>query len=301
MLAASLVVVLGGACNSARQSLPTNPDGGDWGEDAPTVFLDASGADLGPDGSDARRDAAAEVAAPECPTGKHTCPGGCVSDMDPQTCGASCTPCEAPTDGTATCDGKSCGGSCLPGKQLCHGACIDATAPCAGGCPTGQHVCGNLCPSVMDVKACGTSCVACPVPTGATQASCDGTKCDFACTTGYHKCGTACALDNDATACGMACISCATDPNGTAQCVGGNCGLACKTGYHICGGKCVSNERRGQLRHHVVHRLSEADGRLGELRRDRVRSDLPVGNEAVRGDLHRRCGVVLRRVFRRHP
>ena len=54
-----------------------------------------------------------------------------------QTCGVSCTPCEAPTDGTATCDGKSCGGSCLAGKQLCHGACIDATAPCAGGCAPG--------------------------------------------------------------------------------------------------------------------------------------------------------------------
>src|SRR5581483_11657196 len=93
------------------------------------------------------------------------------SDMSPQTCGVSCTPCDDPTDGTATCDGKSCGGSCMSGKQLCHGACIDATAACAGGCGTGLHPCGNLCPSVMDVKACGTSCVACPVPTGADRKS----------------------------------------------------------------------------------------------------------------------------------
>ena len=139
----------------------------------------------------------------------------------PRTCGSSCTPCAVPPDGTATCDGMSCGGSCPTGKKLCQGACIDAAAACAGGCPAGQHACGGLCPSATDVKACGTSCLPCPVPMGATQATCDGTACGFQCTTGYHMCGNRCARDDDASACGMACTACPADPNGTAQCVGG--------------------------------------------------------------------------------
>jgi len=221
---ALMMSVLGSACTSARSGLVV-VDGGAGG---------ARGKDASPDRAyDTAGDASPEVAVPECPPGKHTCPGGCVSDNDAQTCGASCTPCEAPTDGVATCDGKSCGGMCSNGKQLCHGACIDANAPCAGGCPTGQHVCGNLCPFLTDVKACGTSCTACPVPTGATQATCDGVKCDFSCTTGYHKCGAGCALDTAATACGMSCTACPTDPNGTAQCLGGNCALSCNANYHL--------------------------------------------------------------------
>src|SRR5262245_57160455 len=234
LLSASVLIVLGGACNSPRQSLQAGlPD------------ADGQGADGPASGAGGSRDAGGEATASECPPGKHTCPGGCVSDTDPRTCGASCTPCNAPADGTATCDGVSCGGMCGAGKKLCQGACIDAAAPCAAGCPSGQHACGNLCPPVTDVNACGTSCAACPVPTGATQATCDGTRCDFGCTTGYHKCGARCALDGDATACGLGCVACPTDPNGTAQCLGGNCALACKNGYHVCGGKCVSNSDMG--------------------------------------------------------
>jgi len=141
------MVVGGSACTSARSVPPA--DGGAGGKDAAPVTPDAAGPDTPVDSRyDAGRDASPEVIVPECPAGQHTCPGGCVLDNDPRTCGASCTPCDAPANGVATCDGKSCGGMCLNGQQLCHGMCIDANAPCAGGCPSGEHVCGNLCPSV---------------------------------------------------------------------------------------------------------------------------------------------------------
>jgi len=227
------------ACTTARSALPTLP-----GEstDAGTVTDVRAVTDAGTGGTtgtDARPVDA--PATPQCSTGQHQCPGGCVPDDSIQTCGTSCAPCVAPTGGTGTCDGKSCGGSCPSGKQLCLGACIDANAACSGVCPSGQHACGGLCPSLMDVTACGTSCLPCPVPNGASQATCDGTKCDFTCTTGYHKCGALCALVTDATACGASCMACPSDPNGAAQCVGGACALACNTGYHLCGNKCVSN------------------------------------------------------------
>jgi hypothetical protein len=202
--------------------------------------VDAKGAPVSRDAG--AQDASQEAAVPECPTGQHTCPGGCVSDSDIRTCGPSCTPCQAPIDGTATCDGKACGGACPTGKQLCLGMCIDARVACVGTCPDGQHACGGLCVSVLDVNACGTSCSPCPVPTGASQATCSATGCDFQCLTGAHQCGARCASDNDATACGMACTICPTDPNGTAVCAGGNCGVLCAIGYHLCSGRCVTNQ-----------------------------------------------------------
>ena len=68
--AASLVVALGGACNSLRQSLPARR--GEIPDDA------GAGAPVG------LPDAAADTTILECPAGQHTCPGGCVSDIDPR-------------------------------------------------------------------------------------------------------------------------------------------------------------------------------------------------------------------------
>ena len=214
-----------------------------------------AGASTGSGGaSDGGRDVpaagGADGGAPDHPTvtcyaGQHLCPGGCVSDDDVQTCGASCTPCQAPVNGSATCDGVSCGGSCPSNMQLCLGACIDAAAACSGKCPATEHACGGLCPALTDPKACGTSCSPCAVPPGATQATCDGTSCGFQCTTGTHRCGASCADDGDVTACGSACTACPTDPHGAAQCIGGACAIACNDGYHSCGGVCVSNTATG--------------------------------------------------------
>ncbi len=136
LLAALLIAGLGDACTSARNTLPVDAaTGGAGGKDASTVTSDGSvdlAVDSGRDGGD--------VSIPACPTGQHTCPGGCVSDNDIQTCGASCTPCDAPTNGVATCDGKSCGGTCLNGQQLCHGRVRRCQRALRGRCPAGQHV-----------------------------------------------------------------------------------------------------------------------------------------------------------------
>jgi hypothetical protein len=177
-----------------------------------------------------------------CGTGYHLCDGRCVDDTSPATCGSSCTACAAPAGGNATCTGGSCGGSCPPGKKLCNGACIDMAMACAGTCSPGTHNCGGVCAANDSANSCGTSsCATCPVPVGATSASCDGTACGFSCGSGYHRCGDRCASDDDATACGAGCVACPNDPNGQRICTGGTCGLACRTGYHRCGTRCVSN------------------------------------------------------------
>jgi hypothetical protein len=181
----------------------------------------------------------------QCGTGYHLCNDKCLSNTDVGSCGSSCTPCAVPTGGQATCTNGSCGGTCPSGKQLCQGACIDAGLACNNQCPTGSHNCNGLCSQNNSTNSCGTtSCTACPLPTGANQATCDGTSCGFTCGTGYHKCGTGCSADSDANACGASCTKCPTDANGTAVCSNGACGIMCKNGFHRCPagtGACVSN------------------------------------------------------------
>ena len=350
VLLALLMGVVGGACTSARSGLLLDGGkGGASGKDASTVTPDASRDRA----SDAPADASPEVALPECPPGQHTCPGGCVSDSDPQTCGASCTPCDAPTNGVATCDGKSCGGMCSNGQQLCHGACIDANAPCAGGCPTGEHVvrkplsvgdgrqglrhvvhglpgpdgrdpvdlrrrqmrlrvhhrisqvrrrlraghrrdglrnvvrrlshrpqrdravpgrqlracrarptttCAAASASATPTSgSCGTSsCTACIQPTGGSV-TCDGTQCVPACPasmklcagtcipsttacsgvcpSGTHDCSGICASNTDVGSCGTtSCTACPLPTGATStSCNGSTCGFTCGAGTHVCG------------------------------------------------------------------
>src|SRR5690606_39006643 len=83
--------------------------------------------------------------------------------------GSSCTPCSAPPNATATCDGTSCGFTCN----------------------TGYHRCGDACVRNDSVNSCGTSCTPCPVPANGT-ATCDGTSCGFTCNTGYMPSGSSC-------------------------------------------------------------------------------------------------------------
>lgn len=176
-----------------------------------------------------------------CAADQHVCGTECVSNNDPLTCGSSCTSCQAPVNGTATCDGTKCGGTCAEDKKLCAGKCIPNDMVCEGSCPTGSHDCSGLCPLDTEVNSCGTSCVPCPVPQGAMKATCEAGQCDFICEAGYHRCGDTCKKDDDASACGASCTACPASPDGTAVCSGGTCSLACKTGFHLCGDKCVSN------------------------------------------------------------
>jgi hypothetical protein len=180
-----------------------------------------------------------------CASGFHLCNGKCVSSTDVATCGTSCTACNVPTGGSATCASGACGTACPTNQKVCNGVCIAMTAACSGACDLGSHACSGFCDANTSVNSCGTTaCTSCPLPTGASQASCDGTKCSFSCGQGYHTCGAGCSADSDATACGTGCVKCPTDPKGTAICTSGTCGISCAQGYHQCPpgtGTCVAN------------------------------------------------------------
>ena len=129
-----------------------------------------------------------------CSAGQHDCGGTCVSDDSTDTCGTSCTPCSAPANSTATCDGTACGLACMAGHHDCGGACV----------------------SNNSTASCGASCTPCAAPPGAT-ATCDGTACDIICS------GTA-------VECGGQCVNPLTDPNNCGRC-GNVCSTFCSGGY----------------------------------------------------------------------
>lgn len=222
----------GGGTSTPGGSSGTGEGGNDSGGDGTGATAGAGGDTTGTGGTDPGI---------TCPTGQHVCADKCVSDDDVSTCGTSCTPCETPTDGMATCDGTKCGLECPSGKKPCAGGCIATGAACNDVCEAGTHACNGLCPSTQSVNACGTSCTPCPVPTGAAQATCDGTSCSFQCSPGYHRCDEKCSADDDAKNCGAACAVCPTSANGSAVCLAGSCSIQCKSGYHLCGGTCVSD------------------------------------------------------------
>jgi hypothetical protein len=64
-----------------------------------------------------------------CATGFHRCGGACVN-ISASSCGASCTVCPVPANGTATCDGSLCGIVCNVGYKSCNGTCILGTGAC---------------------------------------------------------------------------------------------------------------------------------------------------------------------------
>lgn len=126
----------------------------------------------------------------ECAGGFHDCNGVCVSNTDVATCGSSCAPCDAPVNGTATCDGTSCGFTCDPplepfGDQC--GAC-GSNADCSAGepkCDNGLCVaCGadSDCSAHAELPYCNAgACVECK-----SAEDCGGNICNTltgACTT----------------------------------------------------------------------------------------------------------------------
>ncbi len=176
----------------------------------------------------------------ECPTGKHECGGNCVSNNDVNSCGTSCTPCQAPENADAICDAGKCGWKCRTGYHQCGDKCLpnNSTASCGtqcSPCPSsdngvatctsattcaircndGFHACGNTCRSNSDPDACGTTCTKCAAP-GAGRAICAAGKCDFDCP-GGRKCGTTCAA------------------------AGAPCDGKCAAGETLCSGRCVPN------------------------------------------------------------
>lgn len=172
-----------------------------------------------------------------CAGGYHLCSGACVSSTSTDSCNMSCTPCSAPTGGTATCDGTSCGGACPNGEKLCAGVCIPNAMACNGMCPTGTHDCSGNCFADDSVNSCGMSCTPCPVPANAMNAVCTASSaCDFVCSPNYKKCGSGCI---PSTGCCMN-SDCAQPDNGSAVCnsTTNMCVISCNTNYVDCGGLC---------------------------------------------------------------
>lgn len=66
-----------------------------------------------------------------CAPGFHQCGVACVSDASVDTCGASCTPCPTPPNGSATCDLGACGFVCDPDYEPCGDACCPTVDPCS--------------------------------------------------------------------------------------------------------------------------------------------------------------------------
>ena len=164
----------------------------------------------------------------DCPSGTHQCGDTCVLSSDPKTCGTSCSACEPPNGGEATCDGTKCGVSCPTGQKPCAGTCIPMQSACTTQCPAMTHDCGGACASDTSVNACGTTCSPCNVPPSG-QATCDGTTCGIQCNPTFKPCGNQCI---PATAC---CTTAECPMNST--CSGNQC--QCGNGFKLCQGACI--------------------------------------------------------------
>jgi hypothetical protein len=77
-----------------------------------------------------------------CAPGFHSCGGACVSNLDVNTCGTSCTPCPVPPSATPTCDAGVCDFICSDNFEPCGDAC------CPISCPSGQVLFNQACASV---------------------------------------------------------------------------------------------------------------------------------------------------------
>jgi hypothetical protein len=206
-----------------------------------------------------------------CSPGYHGCGNTCVvnGSIDPNSCGNNCRVCQAPANGSVTCNGTTCVSSCPAGRHACGNTCVSngSTDPnscgnscticqaptggsvtcngtsCVQSCPAESHLCNGECISNKSTSGCGpASCTACRIPSNG-QATCDGTSCGFSCNSNAHKCGNNCFQNTDATHCGDSCQTCASDAHGSPACQSGSCAVACNTGYHWCAnlGVCVVN------------------------------------------------------------
>ncbi len=100
-----------------------------------------------------------------CPAGSHDCSGTCSSNSSTSSCGpTSCTPCQVPTNGQATCDGTSCGMSCTTGLNVCGSG---ASAACVNLQTDGTNcgACGHNC---QNGGCLNGQCQAAPFATGFT-------------------------------------------------------------------------------------------------------------------------------------
>ena len=204
----------------------------------------------------------------QCLVGFHSCgeEWACYADDDTTHCGAECTYCDAPVNGSPLCISGVCDFACNDGFHECNdGQCYqddDVThcGPSCTDCPSGPNsdrVCvdgacdldcynnfedcngsatdgceADLQTSISHCNACYHPCTA---PANAT-AACDSGSCEFDCNAGYHECAGTCYLDNDVSHCGPSCQVCPSRPNSDPVCEGDACGLECYSGFMDCSG-----------------------------------------------------------------
>ena len=78
--------------------------------------------------------------------GYHRCGGVCVNNTSVATCGAACSPCPAPPNGTATCNGNSCGVNCSTNFADCDGLTWNGSS-LISRCPRAATVAGRFAPA----------------------------------------------------------------------------------------------------------------------------------------------------------
>jgi hypothetical protein len=162
-----------------------------------------------------------------CATGTHVCNGVCVGNNRPASCGTSCTACQTPLGGTATCDGTNCGFTCNSGKKCgdrCGACCTNNDCPGQSGkvatCDQTTLTCQYSCP-VNNPKDCRGQCIASDACCSANGPGCgSGQVC---------RQGTCVDLKDNGDSCntGGECKS--------QSCVGGHC---CNSGEKFCDGVC---------------------------------------------------------------
>lgn len=98
----------------------------------------------------------------ECAQGSHDCEGLCIQRTSTLACGTSCTPCTAPANATATCDGTSCDFECAANYTRCDDKCVPDTGCCNDDDCDGDKECNasNSCVCAGGTKLCGSSCIA---------------------------------------------------------------------------------------------------------------------------------------------
>jgi hypothetical protein len=116
-----LLAILVTGCAAESPSENPLPDGGSDGK------ADGSGSDSGLCSPACAPEPNAEVTCTAfatcestCSDGFARCGGTCVTESTQQ-CGDSCTPCSAPSHGSATCESGVCGVACDPGYVQCEG------------------------------------------------------------------------------------------------------------------------------------------------------------------------------------
>jgi hypothetical protein len=195
-----------------------------------------------------------------CATGFHECGGVCVSDLNVDTCGASCTPCPAPSRSTPTCNAGVCDFVCDDGLDRCGSNCVDTQidprfcGDCLTACLAGEVCEAGACLDPGDCRTNGVGCSGftyCDQTTGDCLPGCENdTQCDgenqicnttlheCVCAMGFHQCAGACVSDLDVDTCGASCNPCPAPPSSTPTCNAGVCDFICDDDFERCDDVC---------------------------------------------------------------